>query len=533
MEHLMPNDSVAAYQRPLLVSARKKLAVSKQVPKYLHRRGTTFYFKRKIPLDVADGFPQFRGQVWKSLGTALFEKARLRLAVEVTEFDLTVAKFRKNTANQQVGEDAMRYPAGEGFIKLPGGPAESCAAQCHRDDEVTGNVVIEKKPVYVLNTFGTELEQPRPVPIKTSVHAHPASPQKGKVLDLLAQPKPMRETSTLLHLLESWAIKQTRRRTINVVRKTVLEFHEFSGSLAAEAITRQHARAYRDSLIEKQLSDVTISNRIGFLSTLFRFGQIELIEHVNANPFERIPVNGGMSLRAEKDRRAYSMAELNTLFASRLYTQNYRPKGQAIDAAYWAPLLGPFVGARIEEIAQLRIEDIERINGVWCIRICNLNEDQNIKNLGSYRRVPLHEIVVKCGFLLYVARQSRAGHERVFPSLSNDNANAVWSNALGKWFGRYLDTLGLSDHRLDYHSFRYTFRQQCSLSGIENEVRDALTGHWITNKDSGRTYMRADERQYPFPKLVTAINQLRYDELRMNHLFAEDPLEGVEQSLLC
>jgi hypothetical protein len=94
-----------------------------------------------------------------------------------------------------------------------------------------------------------------------------------------------------------------------------------------------------------------------------------------------------------------------------------------------------------------------------------------------------------------------------------------------------LETIGLDDHRLDYHSFRYTFRQQCSLCGIENEVRDALTGHWVSNNDAGRTYMKGENRQYPFPKLVSAVKLLRYDELKISHIFVKNPLVDVESIL--
>lgn len=128
---------------------------------------------------------------------------------------------------------------------------------------------------------------------------------------------------TLLHLFEFWKVGQTRPRTIQTVENAVLEFHELIGPHAAESITRHHARTYRDHLIERHLSDGTIENRLGFLSTLFRFGQIEHIEHVPGNPFQRIPVNGGQSLRAEKDRGGYNVGELNKLFGSPLYTKGY------------------------------------------------------------------------------------------------------------------------------------------------------------------------------------------------------------------
>ena len=54
-------------------------------PKYLFKRGGVFYFKRKIPADVAHGFPAYTEQVWKSLGTTLLHRAKVYLAVEVTE----------------------------------------------------------------------------------------------------------------------------------------------------------------------------------------------------------------------------------------------------------------------------------------------------------------------------------------------------------------------------------------------------------------------------------------------------------------
>jgi len=74
-----------------------------KLPAYLHRRGRCFYFKRKIPADVLRAFPGERRQVWKSLDTHLLEKARLMLAVEVSEFDFTVAKHRRERAATLAG----------------------------------------------------------------------------------------------------------------------------------------------------------------------------------------------------------------------------------------------------------------------------------------------------------------------------------------------------------------------------------------------------------------------------------------------
>lgn len=493
-------------------------------PAFLHRRGTWYYFKRKVPADCRDLFGGQR-QLWKSLGTDQLEKAKVMLAVEVTEFDLAVARHRRERATRAAGVIPLTRRRGASALDASTVVGDDLAGAAGPSVDVLR--AIEAAFSQLRGLLGAPVA-PAPAPSPEFAMRPQAAPkqvsastsQRGRI-----QP-------TLLHLFEDWKRKQTRPRTIGAVQNAVLEFHELHGSLAVEAINRQHARDYRDALVERQLSEGTIENRLGFLSTLVRHGQTEMVEHVLANPFERIEIYGGQGVRTPKDRRAFDVGELNLVYASKLYTENARPQGQTAEAAYWAPLLGPFVGARIEEVAQLRIDDIQRVNGSWCLRICDLGDEQNVKNMGSFRRVPVHDTLIRLGFLKYVAEQARAGAERVFPSLSNQNTNRIWSNALGKWWNRYIDGLGLSDPRLDYHSFRYSFRQQCSLCGIENETRDALTGHWVGNSDSGRTYMKAENRQYPYPKLVAAMNLLRYEELRVSHLFVNEPMAGVEDALL-
>lgn len=98
----MSNDSVAVFNLPLLSRLKPDLP-----PQSHCRNGSTgvallVISSKKIPLNATDGFPQFRSQGWKSWGEVLLETARLWLAVEVTEFDLTVARVRKHTADRQV-----------------------------------------------------------------------------------------------------------------------------------------------------------------------------------------------------------------------------------------------------------------------------------------------------------------------------------------------------------------------------------------------------------------------------------------------
>jgi integrase len=510
-----------------------------KLPKYMHRRGRFYYFKRKIPADLMHVFGDGRDQMWKALGTSLFEKAKVMLAVEVSEFDFAVAKHRRQLAAKSAGVPVRVNVPKESDASEAVDVALTPDQQAHM--ALVRGIEESLQKLMAMMPGGSGLAGVNTVMKTAPAIALPAS-ARAKVQGTNERAKPVTQISTdpnygarkptLLHLYEDWRLKQTRERSAKTMLRTVHEFRDIHGSLAVESITRQHARDYRDLLIERGLAKDTVANKIGYLATLVRHGMMEIVEDLQRNPFEKIAVSGGAGLRPKKNRRAYTITELNQIFAGGLYTGELRVKGQLLEAAYWLPLLGPFVGARIEEICQLRVEDVQRINGVWCLRICDLDEDQKLKNDGSFRRVPLHEDVIRCGFLRHAAQMKLAGHERLFPSLRNDNENGVYSNAPGKWFGRYLDSVGLSDHRLDYHSYRYFFRQQCSLCGVEEEPRDALTGHWVGKSDSGRAYMKGENAQYPFPKLVDAIGRLRYDDLRISHLHIANPMHGVVETLI-
>lgn len=505
-----------------------------RLPRYLFIRDGWYYFKRKIPSDVRSKLADKKSQVWKSLGTRSLVQAKIRLAVELVEFDYEVARLRRQSKGGE-GVHGLRTPVAMAI-------REAALQTTHQETTQLLLATLEAQVQSLKSIFDAQNESQRlDVEGSATVGSSNSSSRLATVpcghdtglehlhteLASNAARRP-----TLLLLFEDWKLKQTRSRSINSVHLAVTEFRTLNGPLSVYEITRQHARDYRESLRDRGFSRGTIENRVGFLSTLVRHGMREIVEDLTRNPFEGIEITGGQGKRTPKDRRAFEVSELNLTLSSPLYLEGQRVGGQVVEAAYWLPILGPFVGGRIEELCQLRISDVQRVNGSWCVRLCDLDENQELKNDNSFRRVPLHDSVIRCGFLLHVTEMARAGHTRVFPSLNNHNSNGTFSNAPGKWFARYLDSLGLSDPRLDYHSYRYSFRQQCSLSGIETEQRDALTGHWSSKGDGASAYLKRENAQYPYPKLATAISMLAYDGLRIEHLFVADPLAGVAEALL-
>jgi len=201
------------------------------------------------------------------------------------------------------------------------------------------------------------------------------------------------------------------------------------------------------------------------------------------NPAAKIRVTD--KRRAKDKRREFDTSALNAIFTSPVYTEGYRPVAGAGEAAYWLPLLALFTGARIEELAQLRPEDVYEESyadgqgaecRAWVLRITgNLSEGQEIKTESSERRVPLHSELLRLGFVEFAL--AAKGQARIFDKLRSD-ADGKESGNYSKWFSRYLrGQCKVTDERMVFHSFRHTFKHLARLAGVPTEVHNALTGH--------------------------------------------------------
>ena len=163
-------------------------------------------------------------------------------------------------------------------------------------------------------------------------------------------------------------------------------------------------------------------------------------------------------------------------------------------------------------MAQLRVFDIARYNGVWAIRYVNEGQLQ-LKNPSSFRWVPIHRELMRCGLLKYVRETAAAGHTQLFP-LMKKGSNGKFSDNFSKSMNRYLrNVVRLTDPKLVFHSTRATFKQRCLICGIARDVRDALAGHELAGSSAARGYEVDEDGLYPLPVLVEAIDKLRFDEL--------------------
>lgn len=201
--------------------------------------------------------------------------------------------------------------------------------------------------------------------------------------------------------------------------------------------------------------------------------------------------------KEKQDRTMFSDQELNALFnSSSWYTTKLKKYLNGEEDRIFIPLIGLFSGMRLNEIAQLYLNDIMEEEGIYYFRVDNVNPNQKLKNLNSRRLVPIHSMLIDLGFLKYIEKLKKEKQERVFPQLYYTN-NKGYGQAFSKKFNNMnfkkewidkekIKKLEEKKIKVDFHSFRHTFATKL-IGRVEDSIIDKLMGHKGSSENK-RTY---------------------------------------------
>ena len=174
----------------------------------------------------------------------------------------------------------------------------------------------------------------------------------------------------------------------------------------------------------------------------------------------------------EDTGRPFSQAELDVIFepfAFGEWSKDYPHR-------FWLPLLGLFSGARVNELSQLYVADIETIAGISGYHINKRFHGQKLKSAASRRFVPLAKPILDAGFLEYVTDVQKAGHERLFPHLPN-NAGLGFGKQMTRQFCAYIQSRGVVEDGMGMHAFRHTLATRLDRAGVSVSTIAKITGH--------------------------------------------------------
>lgn len=221
----------------------------------------------------------------------------------------------------------------------------------------------------------------------------------------------------------------------------------------------------------KVTTPASVKKQIQAISAVFAYAVQQ--DYIQVNP-----VHGTTSdikkVQGGGDKH-YSMPEIQTIFGSKLFHDNYGPeKADYGRAHYWLPLMLYYTGARAEELAQLYVDDVVLDDEIPHILITGERDDQSTKT-GKRRRVPIHSHLLELGLADYVRSVARDG--RLFPKLSKPEGGK-YHVKVSLWFGKYLNELGIAkEGRSPFHAFRHTFITGCRERNIRADIQNAITGH--------------------------------------------------------
>nr|WP_256497320.1 site-specific integrase [Sulfurospirillum sp. DNRA8] len=186
-------------------------------------------------------------------------------------------------------------------------------------------------------------------------------------------------------------------------------------------------------------------------------------------------------------RKEYTNEQLEKLFnESSAYTKDFEKNLSTRPSRIWIPLILLYHGFRINEIAQIRLDQITERQNIPIFKISSEYADQKLKNNSSERKVPIHPKLIEYGFLKFVENQRQKKYERLFQDLYHTKRKG-YGQAFSKFFNKKpfkqewlsaetLEKMEAEVIMLDLHSFRHNFSS--SLKGkVEDSVLDECMGH--------------------------------------------------------
>jgi integrase len=178
-----------------------------------------------------------------------------------------------------------------------------------------------------------------------------------------------------------------------------------------------------------------------------------------------------------------------------------------------------FHGFRCNEACQLYIEDVKLELEIPFLAIREEREDgseceKRLKNQASKRNVPIHPVLLRAGFMEFVAeRQRDSASPRLFSELPLGKTRR-YSNPFSKWFARFLRSVFTEKPCATFHSFRHHFRDALRAKRVGIEAVERLGG-WRSHASQESEYGDG----MTLGMLREEIEKVEYPGLELNHLY--------------
>jgi integrase len=245
-----------------------------------------------------------------------------------------------------------------------------------------------------------------------------------------APPEPISCVVPFARIIDAWALEHPNPKTKDDFTAKCRKLTDFLGYDDAARVTPEEIVAFKEHLLKSRFAPKSVQNVFAGVKTIFRFG-------VNNKKIATDPT-AGITYKARRDAKRKRLPF--TFDEARLILTSARNAGPEI---FFPNLIAALSGARLAEVVEAHTDDIEMIDGRWCLHIREDNRDENqtVKTESSVRTLPLHDEIVRQGFIAYVHSLPRGP---MFPQYRtnkynrrNDYASTV--SSCGSWVSKIAE----------------------------------------------------------------------------------------------
>ena len=344
------------------------------------------------------------------------------------------------------------------------------------------------------------IEEEKLTPVIENYAPEPTQPylvekeDKPSQIDVSPKLSEMKEEFIGERLLSGFSPKSTRELEstiddlieiigdISILKVTPNNARDFKKIISSLPKYRNQSPRYRGLTIKQILSldgvegqePKNINKLIYRVRVFFKWLKNNYSEYVPQNHFDGLSIQ---EKKFDKPRDIFTNKELHKIFDTTPFLNNTirNPHRRNKLASYFVPIIAIHTGMRLEEICQLRLEDVYKEGTVDIIRV-TISKETKLKTVTSQRIVPIHENLKRVGFLEYCNYMKKQKKERVFWDLTKSRDG--YGRNIGRYFMEYLRKVGVYEFQSKvFHSLRHSFITNLLQNGVREEVVNGLCGH--------------------------------------------------------
>lgn len=497
---------------------------------HLEKRGTVWYFRRKIPTDLEQHFG--RKQMMLSLKTRDYAEAKRLAATHTVITDAQFAAARAGRSSPEPSDTWAALMAKAPFEELY---QEELEQQWQRAYEANPEPFdLAARARQEATASADKLLNDSGLPTTSQLDALRVTGGLGFLPDNMPTPEqaaralgrrgvygvdtaPVSSTptaatghvTTLRDVIPSWAKRSgADAEAIKRAEKALSLFEEAVGAIPLRNLKKAHGAQFVGFLLDEDrpFGAKTAHNHASYITALLNVAvKDDLIER------NLLDLSIDKSIGAKK-REPWTDAEIKQMYEHALFSdrigdveewQGVRPvDGRAL------LLILQHTGARIGEIAQLRRGDFQTQDGMTAIRITA--EAGTVKTAESERSVPLADHLLADPWFSAWLEAIMDGKRTEAPAFASMAGRVRGpADTAVQWFKEFREAAGLPSGRLNgSHKFRHWIRTAMNALDVAAATQDAITGHAAGGSTGTKVYTRV-----PLSVMRVALNRVAFPKL--------------------